>query len=526
MYADFSVQKIGRLIAIGVLLVLAVIATFSLKTDRYGSTPPFASFGLATQEVLLRTQYAIEGAVFRASQGAYAVLAYVGLISGSEDEREARAIPVLTYHRIVDSSDDSNNVTAEHFREQMFALKRAGWHTITLEEFQGFMAGERALPEKSVLITFDDGAKESFYPVDPLFRELGYTGVAYVIASAMYTEESTYYLGPVEIRRMLDSGRWDIGSHSYDGHRPYVADAEGHEGIFFADKLWIAEKGRIETTAEFTARVRDDLTHARETLESEYGIPVDTFAFPLGNETGIEGAANFPNGASITEREAAKVYSLGFVQTDAHRYSFNYPQDGGFLAYRIHVDHDWDGERLLAELESGMPKDIPYHDDFSKDNGWIGAWGVLDIGKNNFSLTAREDSSSASAFLDGSRLWDAYAFNAALQWRSGSVFLLADVVNSKTYDACVFSDGIVRLQSTVNGDTRTLAEIKRPSISFGEDVRPGIKVHDSVIECVWNYDSILEAYSRTSTGGIGVQVWNPTLGTASVTVSDVTVESL
>jgi len=525
MYLDLSIRKIGILTFIFFVLLWGVFLTFDVKDRRYGSTPPFASVGLAFQEVSLRAWYALESGMWRTSQTASAAFAFLaGWPTESHSSRNARAIPTLTYHRIVGSQNDLNNVTVANFKDQMLTLKRSGWESITLKEYREFIAGERDLPEKSFLITFDDGAKESFYPVDPLFEVLGYEGVLYVIASAMYTLESTYYLSPVEIQRLLDTGRWEIGSHSYDGHQPYPTDREGNGGIFFADKLWREKEARLETDEEFTVRVREDLVHARSTLETAYDRSVDTFAFPLGNETGIEGASNFSEGAAITEDQAERVYSLGFLQTPPHRYSFNYPAESSFIAYRIHVDHDWDGKRLLQEMENGIPKDLPFEDDFSTDRGWLPAWGELDLGKNNLSLTADGDASSASVFLDGSKLWQSYSFNAAMNWQSGSVFLLADVVNSKTYHSCAFSDGIVRLQSTVDGETKILGEKRDSSISHGNDIRIGIRVRGSVIECLWDYRSILEAYERPRTGGIGIQVWNPELGTAALTVSDILVQ--
>jgi len=524
MYIDLSLRRMLPMLVIGMVLLVSVAATGNIKERRYGSTPPVASIGFAWQELTLRVRYAIESSVWKTGQVASAAFSF---FSGEEEAtrggaggRTARAIPVLTYHRIVGNRNDLNNVTVRNFSDQMFALKRAGWETITLKEYMEFMDGTRELPERSFLITFDDGAKESFYPVDPLFDMLGYEGVIYVIASAMYTEKSTYYLSPNELRRMLDTGRWEIGSHSYDGHRPYPTDRNGNTGIFFADKLWLEEESRLETTEEFTARVSNDLAHARKVLEDEYGVIVNTFAFPLGNETGIEGAANFPPGAGITEDEAEKLYDLGFLQTDNNNFTFNYLEDRSFIARRIHVDHDWSGERLLRELEGGLPKELPFEDDFSRDRGWIPAWGTLDLGTNNFLLRADEGASSASAFLDGSALWADYSFDATLNWQDGSVFLLADLTNSKTYNACVFSPGTVRIQSTKNGETRVLAEIRDPKFAYGESARMGIRVHGAVIECLWDYSSVVEAYSRamSAKGGIGIQVWNPELGSAAVQV--------
>ena len=526
-YIDLSIKKVLPMLVIGMVLLVCVVATGNLKERRYGSTPPVASIGFAWQELTLRLWYAFEGSLWKtgqlASAAASVVLGSEVGSTGGAGPKTAQAIPVLTYHRIVGNKSDLNNVTIRNFRDQMLMLKHAGWETITLEEYKEFMEGARELPERSFLITFDDGAKESFYPVDPLFSALGYEGAIYVIANAMYTPKSTYYLSPNELQRMIKTGRWEIGSHSYDGHRPYPTNAAGKTGIFFADKLWRENDGRLETSEEFVARVQKDLSRAKSMLELEFGITVDTFAFPLGNETGIEGAANFPDGAGITESEASKLYTLGFLQTDNNGFTFNYPQNLSFIARRIHVDYDWDGARLLQELESGLPKELPLEDDFSVDRGWIAAWGALDMGRNNFSLRANSDASSAEAFLDGSVLWDNYSFNAALNWQDGSVFLLADLVNSKTYDTCVFSPGIVRIQSTRNGEPRVLAEERGPRIAYGSDVRAGIRVHGSVIECLWDFGSIVETYTRAQAGGIGIQVWDSELGAAHLQVSEILV---
>src|SRR3989344_4642328 len=204
MYLDISLKKILLLCALGIILYAAVSATFLLKDARYGSTPPFASAGLAVEEVSLRSLYGFLGVVWdieRRVQGVF------GRGHG-EEKRTARAIPILTYHRIVHSLNDLNNVTAGNFRDQMLTLKEAGGQTITLPEYHAYMRGDISLPEKSFLITFDDGAKESFYPVDPILSALGYSAAMYVIAHAAEIPDSAYYLSSTEIRRMLKTGRW------------------------------------------------------------------------------------------------------------------------------------------------------------------------------------------------------------------------------------------------------------------------------------------------------------------------------
>ncbi len=524
MYIQLTTAKTVALLALLLVMATALFMTWKLKMSWYGTTPPFYSLELMMRELALRTRYSFERTFIYATQTASA--GSVTLADTQTFEREhteavsAYAIPVLTYHRISKSENDFNNVTTKNFRDQMYMLKNAGWETVTLREFEEFVRGERSLPHRSFLLTFDDGAKDSFYPVDPLLKTLGYEAVIYIIAASAHTPESTYYLSPTEIKRLLATGRWEIGSHSYDGHRPYSGDAQGSSAIFFADKLWVPDAARIETEAEFSTRVHDDLSRAREELEQEFNVPINTFAFPLGNETGIQGTANFPRGASITEQTARSLYDIGFLQTNNQDYTFVEPNNS-FIARRIHVDHDWDGERLLEIMENGIEKELPWSDRFERNRGWIPAWGSLDLGRNNLTLRALTDTSSASTFLDGSASWDNYSFAASAQWSSGTMFLLADVRNAKTYHACVFSDGEVSIQKTVAGETAILERRAVDAITYGPAVHAGIRVHGAVIECLWDYASVLESYERTATGGIGIQVWNPELGAASLQVSEV-----
>jgi hypothetical protein len=215
-------------------------------------------------------------------------------------------------------------------------------------------------------------------------------------------------------------------------------------------------------------------------------------------------------------------------------YRFNFPRTGTssseallsdpFVVRRIHVDYDWDGKRLLNMLENGLPKQLPYEDDFTQDNGWIQAWGRVDVGRNNFTLGGAQNT-NASTFLDGTALWDDYSFDAAVNWQKGDFFVLADVVNGNTYDACAYSPGQVKIQSETHGVVRELATVRDPRIQFGTNVRMGARVHGSIIECTWNFASVAEANTRTFSGGIGFQMWDTEAGT-SVQISSLIVRPL
>ena len=184
-------------------------------------------------------------------------LGKVFTVSSINSEKTTKAIPVLVYHGITEESDNIN-ISLEIFKEQMFALKKAGYETVNMEDFKAFMKNEKELPEKSFLLTFDDGRRDSFYNSDPVFKALDYNAVMFVITLESINEEnsrSDYYLSKWELERTLKNDRWEIESHGRDAHRFYPIDESGTYDHFF-NKLWLANENRLESEEEFQLWLR------------------------------------------------------------------------------------------------------------------------------------------------------------------------------------------------------------------------------------------------------------------------------
>lgn len=514
------------LAAIGTVLFVTVVSTFVFKERAYGSTPFYYSAGIALKEALTNISYPIQ---YKSGQFRNTALAALGFQAAPQETTtgNAETIPILAYHRIV-TEPDGHNVTVAQFKDQMESLKHAGWRTVTLAEFDAFMRGQAELPARSLLITFDDGTKDSFYPVDPIFKALGFNGVSYIIVHGNEIADkrgSTYYLSTQEIKRMIASGRWEIGSHSYSGHTPYPINSRGDEGHFFSDKLYVTGQGRIETAEEFRIRVADDLAHSKTALENNYSVSITTFAFPFGDSG--EDSTNYKEAHNVVIREADKVYDWGFVQTRGEGFNFNRPSADAFLAYRITVLSEWSGEALVSLLEHGYAKTIPYETDFSEPQGWTTSWGTTFEENNELIVRAPADKSSSSALLQGTGAWGSYDYRATTDWHSGYALLLGAVRDSKHYRSCSYSEGKVRLQETTATGTRILGEAHDLRITHGNDRLMGMRIEEQYTSCMWGGHKILTAPGVASLrGGIGVQVWDETLGTASLTLKHIRVTSL
>lgn len=236
------------------------------------------------------------------------------IAAGGGGTPAAESVPVLTYHRIV-TEPDGYNLPLNQFLDQMFALKKAGYQTVSLGDFYEHLQSGKALPSKPILLTFDDGRTDGYYPVDPLLQVLDYQAVMFVIAGQSIPESGEpvrVYLSKRELLKMADSWRWEIQSHSVNGHGLIPIDSPGNQGHFFSHKKWLTEENRLETEEEYRLRIRHDLVMAKGVLEEEVQVLVNSFAYPFGDYG--QASLNYPQVSSVLREAVDGVYQVSFHQ--------------------------------------------------------------------------------------------------------------------------------------------------------------------------------------------------------------------
>lgn len=93
-------------------------------------------------------------------------------------------IPVLLYHHVSDDNSDlpELTVTPAEFERQMAMLKNAGFQTIAPEKLIAYMNDESVmLPEKPILITFDDGYEDNYTQAFPILKQAGFRAVIFMV---------------------------------------------------------------------------------------------------------------------------------------------------------------------------------------------------------------------------------------------------------------------------------------------------------------------------------------------------------
>lgn len=188
-------------------------------------------------------------------------------------------LPILMYHKVAKNTSSKYVVSVKQLEADFQALRAAGYTPVFLSEVIDWVEGKGSLPDKPIVVTFDDGQYNNLCYVLPLAQKYG---VKYVINPVTaYTEKSINdhdtgnprysNLTWDEIKTAYDSGFVEFGNHTYDMHRT-------------APRLGVAKRAQ-ESPAVYEKTLRADIQHA-QTLLANCGIPAPTvFAYPFGKYT-------------------------------------------------------------------------------------------------------------------------------------------------------------------------------------------------------------------------------------------------
>lgn len=123
-----------------------------------------------------------------------------------------QSVPVLNYHQINDRDENALTVHTDQFEAQMRYLAEEGYHVITPEEMINAWENGEKLPEKPVIITFDDGYADNYRNAFPILQKYNLKATIFLISD--YVSTYPNYLTWTQVSEMQDSGLIDFESHT------------------------------------------------------------------------------------------------------------------------------------------------------------------------------------------------------------------------------------------------------------------------------------------------------------------------
>lgn len=272
------------------------------------------------------------------SEHAYSVLnkANAGI------EKESANVPILMYHHITPEPSEGVSVSIAKFEEQIKALSDAGYTAVSYECLMSFVDSGEPLPDKPIVITFDDGYESNISLAAPILEKYG---MCATIAIVGVTEGCTTYkdtgsgitphfsLDDPRVAELDKKGIIDIETHTYDMHQVEEYDGEGcRMGAVMLEN---------ESEEEFIKALTDDLQSANNRIKSATGKDTVVYTYPYGFYS------------SLSEEV---IHSLGIRVSVTTEYGTNEIIKGVeqslYLLKRISVSEDVTGENLVSTITS------------------------------------------------------------------------------------------------------------------------------------------------------------------------------
>lgn len=171
---------------------------------------------------------------------------------GGSEQYRLTGVPVLNYHQVNDQYHTSLTMTTPDFDTQMKYLHDNGYHTITPAQLKAYLTEDAPLPDKPVMLTFDDGYIDNYVHAWPILKKYDMTATIFIITGLV---DKPRYLSWDNIQKMSAAGI-SFGDHTVS-HKPL--------------------------SSLNTQQIQYEITASKTQLENHLGKTVDFIAYPEGS---------------------------------------------------------------------------------------------------------------------------------------------------------------------------------------------------------------------------------------------------
>ena len=201
-------------------------------------------------------------------------------------------LPIVMYHSILKSKSGKYIIHPDTFEDDLKYIQLKGYTSITMTDLINYVYNDSPLPDKPIIITFDDGYYNNLSYAVPLLHKYNMKAVISIVGN--YTDDYTDideanpnygYLRWKDINNLISDGYVEFQNHTYNLHS-YNGKRKG------------CRKLSYETIEQYTNLLSTDVGKLQEEFQQNCnGYTPNTFTYPFG---------------SISKESTPIVKSLGF----------------------------------------------------------------------------------------------------------------------------------------------------------------------------------------------------------------------
>ena len=450
--------------------------------------------------------------------------------------RTANGFLAISYEGVASTPEPSGTfITTERFAQHLAAMRAAGYHPLSLADVRDFYLDGRLLPERSVLLTFENTHRSTYFEIRNLLTKNRWRATMGVVTHPVIDGNSDVLLAPY-LRDMLLDSNWDLACESHDGTTTIPTSPHDRRDLFFSSPQWLPEKQRYEQYAEFTARIAADhdtsLAFFRDQLHTE---PL-AFFFPKGNYGQFEDNSSVLRDANLAA--VAERYPVGFI---LNQHAYNDARTDRRRLNRLPVDPTWDADTLVRRLENAWPLQARRSraESLVPPERWIADWGILDAHRSTFTLRARpaddpfrtdaDATGGARAWIAGSSSFHEGTFDTRFRLVRGDLTVYLRFKADDDWLRFSLSDtGHAHLStSAAGGEPQTLATDLLDGIGDLHTTHQLlVSIRDNLFyarldgRLLFNGPVLLPPATPEDSGFVGLGIWSPPPGLAQVDILD------
>lgn len=324
-------------------------------------------------------------------------------IAPSEQAWPRNHVAVLAYHDVEDKDPDQTylSVRTDHLIGQLAWLRENGYQAVSVDQILAARRGGPPLPDRAVLLTFDDGYRSFYTRVLPILKAYRWPAVLAPVGSWLDTPEDKpvdfggtptgreRVLTWSQVREIAASGLVEIGAHTDSLHYGLLANPQGNTQPAAVVQGFDPATGRYEADRTYEQRFRQDAGRVSDKVRRATGKPVRVWIWPYGaengtalrilGENGYEMALTLEDGLATVDRLMSGARLLladdpglrGFAQSVV-----NMEQPSTMRV--VHVDLDYVYDADPAQMERNLDKLVQRIADLNIDTVFLQAFADPD----------------------------------------------------------------------------------------------------------------------------------------------------
>lgn len=302
----------------------------------------------------------------------------------------------------VERIGDQNLIGVERLQEHLQALKAVGYVTITQQDILNYYQSGKALPEKSLVLIFEDGRRDTAIFSQKILEDLNFKAIMLTYPDK-FEKKDPKFLMPKELIELEKTTFWELGTNGYrlefinvfDRHDNYLGELDPLEHARVAPYL-----GRkynhylMDYVRDEYGIPKESYTKMKERITYDYEAVRDIYTNSIGYVPGTyilmhSNTGSFGNNDKVSAVNEYWITTLFKMNFNREGFCFNQRNSSVYDLTRMQPQAYWYTNHLLMRIKYDINQDLEFvKGDLNKQKAWDTLKGALEIKEEAMILTS------------------------------------------------------------------------------------------------------------------------------------------